>query len=450
MPIQSEACARRSRRSDSDRTSRRLLSPYEAFSARTPVKKILGFGSTLLMTAHRTNTAQITPGLTWLFAVADGLIVANLYYAQPLVGVIGPALNLPREAITLVVTLTQIGYGVGLLLLVPLGDLLENRRLIVVLLFGTTVGLIGTGLAPNALTFLLAALFTGICASCAQILVPFAASLAPPAHRGRVVGNIMGGLLTGILLARPLASLITDVLGWRAVYLLSAAASAALSVLLWRGLPERHPNSRIRYVPFLISLWHLLRDTLALRRRAAYHAAMFGAFSLFWSAIALELSAPPINYTQRGIALFALIGAAGALVAPLAGRWADRGWTRPATATALLLGVIAFGICAIGGRAHSVPILLAGGGLLDLSTSMNLVLGQRTIFALGDAERSRLNALYIALFFMGGGVGSALAGVAWAHGGWLRVCEIGGGSILLAFVYFTTEFLVRVPNNAEI
>lgn len=401
------------------------------------------------MTSHRSNSAQITPGLIWLFAVADGLIVANLYYAQPLVGVIGPALHLPREAISLVVTLTQIGYGIGLLLLVPLGDLIENRRLTLILLFGTTIGLMGTGLSPNAPSFLLAALFTGICASCAQILVPFAASLAPPERRGRVVGNIMGGLLTGILLARPLASLITDFLGWRAVYLLSAVASAALCFLLWYGLPERRPATRIRYIPFLNTLWHLFRDTPVLRRRTAYHAAMFGSFSLFWSAIALELSAPPIGYTQRGIALFALVGAAGALVAPLSGRWADRGWTRPATAIALLLGVIAFSLCAIGGIAHSVPILLVGGALLDFCTSLNLVLGQRAIFALGDAERSRLNALYIALFFMGGGVGSALAGVAWAHGGWLRVCELGGGSILLAFIYFSTEFLVHNPDSEK-
>lgn len=401
------------------------------------------------MNNQHANSAQITPGLMWLFAAADGLIVANLYYAQPLVGVIGPALDLPKEAISLVVTLTQFGYGIGLLFLVPLGDLLENRGLTVVLLIGTAVGLVGAGLAPNAATFFVATLFTGICASCAQILVPFAASLAPPAYRGRVVGNIMGGLLTGILLARPFASLITDTLGWRAVYLLSAAASTVFCILLWRGLPVRRPTARIRYIPFLMTLWRLLRNTSILRRRAAYHAAMFGAFSLFWSAIALELSAPPIGYTQRGIALFALVGAAGALVAPLAGRWADRGWTRPVTATALLLGAIAFGICAVGGLTHSVPILLMGGALLDFSTSMNLVLGQRTIFALGDAERSRLNALYIALFFMGGGVGSAMAGMAWAHGGWLRVCELGGGVIMIAFIYFATEFLVRAPDNAK-
>jgi len=387
----------------------------------------------------------MTPALTWLFATACGLIVANLYYAQPLVGLIGPELGLRPDAISLVVTLTQLGYGLGLLVLVPLGDLLENRRLVVTLLVATAVSLAITASAPDAAVFLAATLLMGVSASAAQILVPFAASLAPAATRGRVVGNVMSGLLTGILLARPLSSLIADLAGWRAIYALSAGAVLVLTVLLRLRLPPRHPPDATHrhYGRLLASLWQLFRSTPVLRRRAAYHAAMFGAFSLFWTAIALELSAPPLDYTQRGIALFALAGAAGALSAPFAGRWADRGWTRPITGAVLLLSAIAFGLAAAADWLHSVALLVVVALLLDFCVSTNLVLGQRAIYALGDAVRSRLNALYMAMFFGGGAIGSALAGFLWVHGGWPRVCEVGAGASLLALAYYLTELRDR-------
>ncbi len=393
------------------------------------------------MNPSNKHDTQISPALAWVFATACGLIVANLYYAQPLVGLIGPELGLRPDAITLVVTLTQIGYGIGLLALVPLGDLLENRRLVVILLAATSIGVAVTADSSSAIMFLSATLVTGICSAVAQILVPFAASLAPAESRGRVVGHVMSGLISGIVLARPLASIVADLLGWRAIYIFSAVTLATLTVALRFALPQRQPTARAHYGQLLASLWQLLRDTPLLRRRAAYHAAMFAAFSLYWTSIALELAAAPLHYTQRGIALFALAGAAGALAAPLAGRWADRGWTRPATGCALASAIVAFALAAIGDHLHSVTLLLCAALLLDFATSVNLVLGQRGIYQLGDDVRSRLNALYMALFFIGGGIGSALAGYAWVHGGWLRICEAGAGFALLALLYYGTEFL---------
>jgi predicted MFS family arabinose efflux permease len=389
---------------------------------------------------QRSAAPAIGPALTTLFAIGCGLIVANLYYGQPLIGLIGPELGLPAETISLVVTLTQIGYGLGLLLLVPLGDRFENRRLITGLIGLAALSLAALAVAPSATMFFAATLSVGLCSVAAQILVPFAASLAPEASRGRVVGNVMSGLLGGLLLARPLASITAHLLGWRAIYAISAVMMVVLALVMRRGLPQRHPTSTMPYSRLLRSLYELFRDTPLLRRRAAYHAAMFGGFSLFWSAIALLLASPAFDYSQSGIAAFALAGAAGALSAPFAGRLADRGLTRPATGAALSFALLAFIIAAIGAAMTSVTLLLIAALLLDVGVSLNLVLGQRSLYALGDAIRSRLNALYMSIFFAGGAVGSALAGWAWARHGWNGVCAVGLTFAVAALLYFATEF----------
>lgn len=383
---------------------------------------------------------EIGPALTTLFAIGCGLIVANLYYGQPLIGLIGPELRLPAETISLVVTLAQIGYGLGLLLLVPLGDRLENRRLIVSLIGLAALSLAALAIAPSASLFFAATLAVGLCCVAAQILVPFAAALAPAASRGRVVGNVMSGLLGGILLARPVASMTAHLFGWRTIYAGSAALMIVLAWVLWCALPQRRPVSTMPYPQLLRSLHQLFRDTPLLRRRSAYHAAMFGAFSLFWSAIALLLASPAFGYSQSGIAAFALAGAAGALSAPLAGRLADRGLTRPATGAALSFAALAFIVAAIGAATTSVTLLLLAALLLDVGVSLNLVLGQRSLYALGDAIRSRLNALYMSIFFAGGALGSALAGWAWARYGWNGVCAAGLAFAAAALLYFMTEF----------
>lgn len=384
--------------------------------------------------------APVRAGLVWTFALACGLIVANLYYAQPLVGLIGADLGLSHATVSLVVTLTQLGYGLGLLLLVPLGDRFENRRLSVGLLTLVALSLIAVATARGPALFLLATFGMGLCCVAAQILVPFAASLAPPAERGRVVGNVMSGLLVGILLARPLSSFVAEFGGWRAIYAISAVAIAVLAVALRRLLPLRQPApSDLSYGALIRSLWHLFRDTPLLRRRATYHAAMFGAFSAFWTMIALRLGDAPFDFSQRDIALFALAGASGALSAPLAGRLADRGLTRLATGGAFLLAGLSFVLAGWGGAVGSLWLLLAAAVILDFAVSVNLVLGQRAIYMLGDEVRGRLNALYMALFFGGGAAGSALAGLAYASGGWTRVCEAAFVALALTTLYFLTE-----------
>ncbi|WP_314443632.1 MFS transporter [Massilia timonae] len=369
----------------------------------------------------RTSTqTQISSGMTMLLAAAAGIVVANLYYAQPLVGPIGAALGMPPGAAGLIVTLTQIGYCLGLLFIVPLGDLLENRRLIVSGLVATGAALALAANADTAWQFLLAALAIGLGAVVAQVLVPFAAHLAPEATRGQTVGKVVSGLLLGIMVARPVASVLAGFGGWQAVFGIAAALVLLLAVVLHFKLPQRRPAATQRYGALIASLWPVLANTPVLRRRALYHAGLFGAFSLFWTVAPQALSGPDFGLSQNGIALFALVGMAGAVASPIAGRLADAGHTLGATAIALAAGALSFLLPLF--APHSKPLalgLLAVAAIvLDAAVAANLVLGQRALFALGAEIRSRLNGLYFALFFAGGALGSALGGWVYAQYGW--------------------------------
>ncbi|MFS2014464.1 MFS transporter [Azospirillum sp. CT11-132] len=393
---------------------------------------------------HSTEEAAhpaLSRSLVVLMALACGVVVANIYYAQPLVGLIGPAVGLSPETASLVVTLTQVGYGAGLVLLVPLGDLLENRRLVVVTLCSTVVALLVAAVAPTASLFLTAAFLIGVTSVAVQMLVPLAAHMAPEASRGQVVGNVMSGLLLGILLARPVSSLIADSLGWRAVFALSAVVMVGFALLLWRVLPQRRPRGQSSYGALLGSLGRLLVRTPVLQRRTVYQTMMFAAFSLYWTSVPLLLMGAPFHLSQRGIALFALSGAAGALVAPIAGRIADRGWTRPATGFALAMAALSFFVARAG--EGSIALLVLAGLLLDMGVQMNMVLGQRAIYSLGAETRSRMNAIYMAIFFLGGAAGSALAGYAFAVGGWAPVTWIGFAFPAVGLLFYLTEFRGR-------
>ncbi|MCP2010622.1 MFS transporter [Duganella violaceipulchra] len=377
--------------------------------------------------------------LTLLLACACGLIVANIYYVQPLISLIAPDIGLSNAAASLIVTLTQSGYCIGLLLLVPLGDLVENRRLISWTMGGVILALLLATVGPSAPWFLTASLLIGVSSVAVQMLVPIATHLAPAATRGRVVGNVMSGLLLGIMLARPVSSLVAGAFGWRTVFGASAALMLLLLLVLRRFLPLRRPSTAQNYSSLIRSLWVLLRDTPILRRRAAYQAAMFAAFSLYWTAVPLLLSGPTFRLTQNGIALFALAGAVGALSAPIAGRLADSGHSRIATSLSLLIVTFAFLLSKLH-HSTSLAAVLAAGILLDIGVQCNLVLGQRAIFALGEATRSRLNGLYMAIFFAGGALGSAITSAAYAAGGWDLVSWIGCAFPVLALLLYRSEF----------
>ena len=388
--------------------------------------------------APPTSTPAMTPALTTIFAVACGMMVANLYYAQALIGEIAPALGLRGGTAGLIVTLTQLGYGAGLLLIVSLADLVENRRLILLMVAGTTVGLIGVVFSTGAISFLLFSFVTGFCSVGAQIMVPLAAHLAPDAKRGQVIGNIMAGLITGMMLARPLASGLASVAGWRAIFAISAVAMVALAVLLAKMLPERRPNPGLGYGQILASSFSLLARTPAIRRRTAYQATMFAIFNLFWTAVPLVL-ASQFGLGQVGIALFALAGAGGALTAPIAGRLGDRGYIRMGTGIALGSAILACLIAGWAGAAHMLIVLALAAVLLDAATQLNQVLGQRVIYSIAPEARGRINAIYMTVVFLGGAAGSMLASFSLYHGGWTATMAVGGVLAVAAFALFLTE-----------
>lgn len=385
---------------------------------------------------------SVSPALIFILAAACGIIAANLYYAQPLIGSIGSTIGLSSGTTALIVTLTQVGYGIGLLFIVPLGDILENRKLILSLLLLTAAVLTIAAVIKSAMLFLTASLVIGVGSVAAQILVPYAAHLSPEAVRGRNVGNVMSGLLLGIMLARPISSLVAEYMGWRAIYFISAALMFVLALVLAKVLPSRKPSTATAYPALLHSMLHLLKTNAALRRRAIYHACVFGTFSLFWTTVPLVLTSTPFHFTQKEVALFALVGVMGAIVAPAAGRMADRGWVRPATgwALAIVISSMLLPLLVPSSSALAVPILVVAAILLDMGVSANMVLGQRVIFSLGAEFRSRLNGLYMAIFFLGGAIGSAAGGWAYATGGWEAALLIGIALPAIAMAFYATEF----------
>ena len=385
------------------------------------------------------ETSAVPYWITSLLAIACGVIVANLYYAQPLVGPISLATQLPPSLAGLIVTLTQIGYVAGLIFLVPLCDLLENRQLVVSTLGIVIFALVAAAFTHNSLCFLAAAMFIGLGSVATQMLVPYAAHLATEQQRGQVVGNVMSGLLLGIMLARPIASFVTDLWGWQAIFLLSAAITATLAVVLAFVLPKRSPAPSVSYSGLIQSLFSLFKTKAILRRRAFYQACLFGSFSLFWTVSPLWL-AEHFQLSQQGIAWFALAGVAGAIAAPIAGRLADKGLTKPLTGAAILLAALSFLLTLLFDHsAASLAMFVLAAITLDMAVSGNLVLGQRAIYALGNEIRGRVNGVFMAVFFIGGAAGSALGGWAYAYGGWLTASVLGISMPLVALLYYFTE-----------
>jgi predicted MFS family arabinose efflux permease len=381
----------------------------------------------------------ISPVLVGIFAAASGLAVANIYYSQPLIGLIAPALGLHPGLAGLIVSVTQLGYGAGLLLLVPLSDVFENRGLIIRALSAVTLGLLAIALSDSAATLLIASFVVGVFCVATQILVPFASHLSPEASRGKVVGTVMSGLLGGIMLARPFSSYIAATLGWRAVFYISAGMMLALLLLLRRVLPQRNPGSALTYPQILRSLPILVASTPLLRRRAFYQAMLFASFNLFWTGSPLLL-VKEFGMGQRGIALFALAGAAGALSAPVAGWLADRGLTRPATGWALVSAVLAFGVAIEARLIHSLSLLILAALILDAAVQVCQVLSLRNIYMLAPELRGRLNGLFVAFAFFGGAAGSGLAAAVYTSRGWTTLAALGAVCAGVALAQFASKY----------
>ena len=376
--------------------------------------------------------------LIWIGAITTGVVVTNLFAPQILVGLISRSLDMAAWQAGMISTLTLLGYALGLVLLVPLVDLVENKRLILRTLACAILAALGTALAPTAPLLLLATFILGASCAAIQMVVPLVASMVEPARRGQAIGEVMSGLMIGILLSRPLASLIADAWSWRAYYFVSAASMTALAGALAYCLPTLRPATTEGYGALLRSFPKLLREEPVLRVRTWTAALVMASFTAFWSAIALRLPDGPFELDAKGIAVFALIGVAGAAATPLAGRCGDRGWARPMLIAAHLLIIGSLALCAWAALLESriAALLLLGVGtvLLDVGITTDQTLGRRAVNLLRPDARGRLNGLFVALFFIGGGAGGAAASLAWALGGWTMVCAVAAAFGLLGLI----------------
>ena len=389
----------------------------------------------------------LSRGLVAVMAVATGAVVANLYYAQPVLHDVGRDFHSGAGTTALVITSAQIGYAAGLLLIVPLGDLFRRRKLVVQIFLVAVVALIGCALAPNLFIFGLASLAVGCASVAGQVMIPFAADLAPPERRGRVVARIMTGLLLGILMARTVSGLVAQWAGWRAIYWVSAALMVFFAVILWRALPDEGPRPRRSYGHLVGSSLRLLVDEPVLRRRAWHGACAFACFSVLWTTLAFLLSGSPYHYSNAVIGLFGLVGAAGVLAANLAGKLADADRAGASTIVAGVLLVGSFGLLWFGRT--SLAALLIGILVLDVGTQGMQITNQTIIYALRPDARSRINSAYMVCYFVGGAVGSIAAGSVYATGGWSAVCVLGAGLGALTCAMSIFEWIRPAPVRRE-
>lgn len=372
-----------------------------------------------------------------LLAIGCGATVANLYYAQPLLSAIADQFNVSDGTAGLLVTVSQIAYGLGLIFLAPLSDLVDRRKLVVTLLTIACLGSAAAAAAPGFAVLALAIAVASATSVVAQVLVPFASTLAPEGERGQVVGMVMSGLLSGVLLARTLAGLVAGAWSWRTVFALAAVGMAVLAVALWRALPERRPSTDLRYGALLASIGALIRREPVLRRRMLFGACGYAGFSLVWTTLTFLLSDPPFNFGESTIGLFGLAGLGGAVAAMRMGRLHDRGHGRIATGAVLAAILLSWPILYLGRT--SVPAILLGLLLLDFGVQGQNVLSQGAIYALGRETTGRVTTAYVTSNFSGGAVGSAAGAIAWSAGGWLPVCAVGFAIAATALLAWLTE-----------
>ncbi|MCE9980989.1 MFS transporter [Leclercia adecarboxylata] len=378
----------------------------------------------------------VSTSLAWLFAIASGLSVANVYYAQPLLDALARDFGISHAAVGGVITATQLGCALALLFLVPLGDRVDRRRLMAMQMLALTFALVAVGMAQSTLALLAGMLAVGLLGTAmTQGLIAYAASAAAPHEQGRVVGTAQGGVFIGLLLARVFAGGVSDLAGWRGVYFCAALLMLGIAIPLWRRLPILPPASRtLSYPRLLASMLTLLRQEKVLQVRGMLAMLMFAAFNIFWSALVLPLSAPPYNFSHTLIGAFGLAGVVGALAAARAGQWADKGYARQTSGLALLVLLLAWWPLSL--MEVSLWALVMGIVLLDLGGQALHVTNQSLIFRTRPDAHSRLVGLYMMFYAVGSGLGAICTTVTYARFGWQGVCTLGASVSLLALVFW--------------
>jgi len=385
----------------------------------------------------------LTPALVLLMSVATGLSVASNYYVQPLLNTVAQNFGLSVSMAGFIVTTAQLGYACGLLLLVPLGDMLERRALIVGMSLLAAGGMVITATASSFTLLLLGTVLTGLFSVVAQILVPLAATLAPPEKRGKIVGTVMSGLLLGILLARTVAGALAQLGGWRTVYWTASVLMILMALALWRFLPQVKPTVSLNYPQLLKSIFQLYRANRVIRTRAWTGCLSFANFSVLWTSMAFLLASPPYGYSEGEIGLLGLVGAAGALAARQAGSLADKGKARLTTTLGLLIMLASWGMTALG--AHALIALIVGILLLDLAVQGVHITNQSVIYSQMPEARNRLTAGYMTSYFIGGAFGSVLSANAFHLAGWYGVCAAGVVMTLLNLLIWWRGYRFETP-----
>jgi predicted MFS family arabinose efflux permease len=391
--------------------------------------------------------ARLPRALVALFACACGLSVANVYYAQPLLDALAAEFAIGPGAAGAIVTATQLGSAMALLLLVPLGDQLNRRRLILMQTIALISSLLWVSLAQDTVTLLIGMLIVGLLGTAmTQGLIAYAATCASSEERGQVVGTVQGGVFMGLLLARLFAGFISDLAGWRGVYLTSALMMAVLAVMLWRVLPDQRPSARpLPYPQLILSMFSLLREEPVLQVRGLLALLMFAVFSIFWSALVFPLSTPPYALSHTAIGTFGLVGVVGALAAARAGRWADRGLGQWVTGLALLL--LALSWLPLWFTLHSMAWLVLGIIALDLAGQAIHVTNQSMILHARPDAQSRVIGGYMLFYAAGSGLGAVASTATYAAFGWSGVCLLGMGVSLIALLFWAATLRYQTQSN---
>ena len=373
--------------------------------------------------------------LILIMAIACGITIANLYYNQPLLVLLATDFNTSAHTVGLIPTLTQIGYALGILLLVPMGDLWERRRLIVIMMVLTAAALALAASSPSLGWLIATSFMIGVTTIAAQVIIPFATLLVRPQERGEAVGMLMSGVFIGILLARTVSGFVGENLGWRAMYWIASGLMLLLAGMMAKLLPRSQPALEKSYAGLMRSLIHLIRTEPRLQRAALIGAMTFGAFSAFWSTLAFLLEQPPYHYGSDVVGLFGLVGVAGAAIAPIAGKISDARSPRFAVGLGLITTIFSFVVLWAFG--YQLWGLVVGVIVMDLGVQATQISNQTSIYQLPTEIHSRLNAIYIMFYFVGGALGSFLGAFAWSNFGWSGVCALSLGLLAIALIDYS-------------
>ena len=380
---------------------------------------------------------MLTKRLMYIMATGCAILVGNIYYCQPLLGEFARSFKVTDRTAAMINICSQTGYLLGLFFIVPMGDMIRRGKLIVWMHWCAGAAMLATAVSPNITWLAVCSLLAGIASTACQVFIPFAAQLAKDEERGKVVGAMMGGLLTGVLLSRTLSGFVAQHFGWRSVYYVAAGLMVVMALVLTAVLPSEEPSFKGTYKELMSSLWHLLKTQPIIRQSSLIGAALFAAVSAFWATLAFFLEGPPFGYSLSVIGLFGVIGAGGALVSPIVGRIIDR--KSPLIPMRIGISLMILGYALLFKADQTVVIVIAGVILLDVGLQCAHIPNLARNYALLPEARTRLNTIYMSAYFIGGTLGSTLGSIAWNMGGWKAVCGTGLALISIAAVAVVLE-----------